>query len=105
MVVGYRLRVVLGAPGSHIMAFDQDRWVTAGHYDRRDPGTSVQQFRAVRDANLALLASLDAEQWTHAGMHSERGEESVEHMVRMAAGHDLNHVRQIEQILAGSARG
>jgi hypothetical protein len=101
IVVGYRLRAVLGAPGSPIIAFDQDRWETAGHYDRRDSHMSARQFRAVRDANLALLTLLDAAQWTHAGVHSERGEESIEHMVRMAAGHDINHVRQIEQILTG----
>jgi hypothetical protein len=34
-------------------------------------------------------------------MHSERGVETIEHMVRMFAGHDLNHIAQIEQILAG----
>ena len=32
-------------------------------------------------------------------MHSERGQESVEHIARMMAGHDLNHLHQIEQIL------
>jgi len=33
------------------------------------------------------------------GVHSERGVETVEHIVRMFAGHDLNHIRQIERIL------
>jgi len=37
--------------------------------------------------------------WKHCGMHSERGQESIEHIVRMFAGHDLNHLQQIEQIL------
>jgi hypothetical protein len=32
-------------------------------------------------------------------MHSERGEESVETIAAMMAGHDINHVRQIEHIL------
>jgi hypothetical protein len=35
------------------------------------------------------------------GMHQERGQESVAHIVKMAAGHDLNHLRQIEAILKG----
>jgi hypothetical protein len=30
--------------------------------------------------------------------HPERGEETVEHIVRMFAGYDLNHIRQIERI-------
>jgi hypothetical protein len=32
-------------------------------------------------------------------MHSERGQETIEHIVRMFAGHDLNHLRQVEVIL------
>jgi len=99
VVVGWRVRLILGAPGAPIQAFDQDSWVEALHYDKRSPRESLAQLRALRDANLALYKSLSAEQWKHYGMHSERGQESVEHIVRMIAGHDLNHMRQIEQIL------
>jgi hypothetical protein len=98
IVIGYRLRLILGSPGTSIAGYDQDRWVTSGHYDRRDPQKSVELFRVLRDANLALLESLDPGQWQHYGVHSERGEESIEDVVRMTAGHDLNHLRQIEQI-------
>lgn len=97
IVIGFRLRMVLGAPGTPITAYDQDSWVTSGHYEKRDPRKSVELFRVVRQANLALLKSLTAEQWKHYGMHSERGQETVEHIVRMTAGHDLNHLQQIER--------
>src|SRR5229473_3306770 len=100
IVGGFRIRLVLGAPGTPIMGFDQDAWVISGHYAKRDPRKSVEQFRAVREANLALLKSLTPEQWKHFGMHSERGQESVEHIAKMFAGHDLNHLRQIEAILS-----
>jgi hypothetical protein len=103
IVGGFRMRLILGAPGTPIAAFDQDSWVTSGHYEKRDPRKSVEQFRAVREANLALLKSLTPEQWKHYGMHSERGQETIEHIVRMFAGHDLNHLQQIERIL--SAKG
>jgi DinB superfamily len=100
IVGGFRIRMILGAPGTPIPAFDQDAWVTSGHYDKRDPRKSVQQFRVLRESNLALLKSLTPDQWRHHGIHSERGEETVEHIVRMFAGHDLNHIQQIERILA-----
>jgi hypothetical protein len=32
-------------------------------------------------------------------VHAERGEESVAHVGRLYAGHDLNHLTQIEAIL------
>jgi DinB superfamily len=99
VVVGWRVRSVLGAPGIAIQAFDQDAWTQALHYDKRDPRESIAQIKAVRAANLALYKSLTPEQWKHYGIHSERGQESVEHIARMIAGHDLNHIQQIEAIL------
>ncbi len=99
IVGGFRMRLILGAPGTPIAAFDQDSWVTSGHYEKRDPRKSVEQFRVSREANLALLKSLTPEQWKHYGMHSERGQETIEHIVRMFAGHDINHLQQIERIL------
>jgi hypothetical protein len=32
-------------------------------------------------------------------MHAERGQESIERILQMMAGHDINHLKQIEQIL------
>ena len=100
IVRGWRMRQILGAPGTPIQAFDQDSWAAAGHYERRDPRKSLEQFRVLREANIALLKSLTPEQWKHHGMHAERGVETIEHIVRMNAGHDINHTRQIERILA-----
>lgn len=99
IVGGFRLRFILGSPGAPIVAYDQDRWVTSGHYEKRDPQKSLELFRALREANLALVDSLTPEQWTQYGIHSERGQESIEHIVRMFAGHDINHLQQVESIL------
>src|SRR5580698_9365102 len=90
IVIGWRMRSILGAPGTPIQAFDQDAWVRTGHYEKRDPRKSLEQHRVLREANLALLKSLSAEQWNDYGQHSERGQESIERIVRMLAGHDLN---------------
>jgi hypothetical protein len=99
IVLGYRVRAILGAPGTPIQAFDQDSWAEAGHYAQRNPRQSLEQLGALREGNLALYKSLTSEQWKHFGIHSERGQESVEHIARMMAGHDLNHLQQIERIL------
>src|SRR6266852_2946274 len=99
IVIGFRIRSILGAPGTPIAAYDQDSWATSGHYDKRDPRKSVEQFSVVREANLALLKSLTPGQWKQYGMHSERGQETIEQIVRMTAGHDINHLQQIERIL------
>ena len=100
IIVGFRLRLILIAPGTPIVAVDQDASVTSGHYEKRDPRKSVEHFRAVREANLVLLKSLTPQQWKHYGIHSERGKETIKDIVLMYAGHDINHLRQIERILS-----
>ena len=104
LVGGYRIRAILGAPGSQIIGFDQDGWVTALHYEKRNLRKSFEQYRALREANLALLRTLTPEQWKQHGIHNERGAETVETIVRMFAGHDLNHFQQIERILAAKKK-
>lgn len=99
LVGGFRMRLILGAPGTPLVAFDQDAWVIALHYDKRDTRKALEQFRVLRDANLALLKSLTPKQWKQQGMHAERGPESIETIVKMFAGHDINHTKQIEAIL------
>jgi len=100
LVVGYRIRTILGAPGTPIPAFDQDAWAATMRYEKRDPRKSFARFCALRENNLALLKTLTPEQWEHHGMHAERGKETVAHIARMMAGHDINHLSQIERILA-----
>lgn len=56
------------------------------------------EFRAVRAGNLRLIRSLEAAERRRVGLHSERGEEAVEHLIRMYAGHDLLHLNQIARI-------
>jgi uncharacterized damage-inducible protein DinB len=99
IVIGWRMRSILGDPGTAVQAYDQNAWVMAGHYEKRDPRKSIELQRSVREANLALLKTLSPEQWKQFGQHAERGKESIEHIVRMVAGHDINHIQQIERIL------
>jgi hypothetical protein len=99
IVIGWRMRSILGDPGTSVQAYDQNAWVVSGHYEKRDPHKSIELQRMVREANLALLKSLSPDQWKQFGQHAERGQESIEHIVRMVAGHDINHIHQIEGIL------
>ena len=58
--------------------------------------------RVLREANLAMLKALPKNLWENYGMHQERGKETIAHIVRMFAGHDLNHLAQVEHIRKGS---
>ena len=97
IVIGYRIRLILGANGTPIQPFDQDAW--AVRYAGMPASQSLEVFRVVRAANVALLRSLTAGQWEQYGMHAERGQESIAQIARMSAGHDLNHLKQLESML------
>jgi hypothetical protein len=104
IVVAWRLRAILAAPGTPIQAYDQDALAAARNYAKHDPRKSLEQFRAIREANLAFYKALSPEQWKHHGMHAERGEETLERILHMMAGHDVNHALQIERILKPKKR-
>jgi DinB superfamily len=98
IVVSWRMRSVIGANRITIQPFDQDVWTSVFQYAKRDPQQSLAVFRVLRQNNLAMLKRLPRETWDHYGMHLERGKETVSHMARMLAGHDTNHLRQVEGI-------
>ena len=99
LVYGFRGRMVLSEDRPVLQGFDQDRWATTGQYRSADWEVAFNQLKSLRTANLRLWRSLSREELERVGMHTERGEESIIHMLRLGGGHDLVHRRQIERIL------
>jgi hypothetical protein len=58
----------------------------------------VDRFAVLRDSHLLMLRQLTPQQLKRVGVHAERGEESVEHLVKLYAGHDILHLNQIDRI-------
>jgi DinB family protein len=98
IVASWRMRAILGANGTPIQPFDQDAWASVFQYAERDPKESLELFRVLRNNNLAMLKALPRESWDSYGMHAERGKETIAHLARMFAGHDTNHILQVERI-------
>ena len=99
IAVGFRLRQALAENDHVIQPFDQDLW--AARYGDVDGEAAARSFCAVRRWNLDLIRTLTPEEMARPVMHPERGMESVEIIVKMLAGHDLNHVAQLEEIVGG----
>jgi hypothetical protein len=98
IVASWRMRSILGANGTAVQAFDQDAWASVFQYGERDVKQSLDVFRVLRENNLIMLKALPRERWDNYGMHAERGQETIAHLARMFAGHDTNHVLQVERI-------
>ena len=98
VVASWRMRSVIGENGITIQPFDQDAWASVFEYQKRDAKLSLETFRVLRENNLAMLKEIPKQTWDNYGMHLERGKESIAHLTRMFAGHDTNHVLQVERI-------
>ena len=100
LVWGYRLRRVLAEDRPVLHGYDQDLWADRLGYLTADPAASLQRFTVLRGSHVTLLEGLSPEAGQRAGVHPERGEETVTHMLRLYAGHDLAHLQQVARILS-----
>ncbi|MCZ6765809.1 MAG: DinB family protein [bacterium] len=105
LVWAYRIRLVIAEDRPELRGFDQDLWAQGLRYRDGETRRALEQFEVLRELNLELLDGLDPATFERVGIHSERGEESLALMVRLYAGHDLVHLRQLARILAAGDSG
>jgi hypothetical protein len=98
LVWGYRVRMVLAHDRPPLTGYDQDLWADRLRYNESDPEQALAEFALLRQSNLRLLRRASREDLMRVGVHAERGEESVALMIRLYAGHDLLHLRQLDRI-------
>lgn len=98
LVGGFRLRMVMSHDRPALAGYDQDLWAARLKYRDADLQASRDQFAVLRRANLRIWASLTPADLRRVGLHSERGEESLERLRKLYAAHDLLHLRQLERI-------
>lgn len=103
IVFGHRIRTIWADDRPPIIGIDQDKWVAAQRYNDRDPAELAEQFAHVRSANLASYRQIPAEAYGRAGVHSERGEESIADILGYNAGHDLWHIAQFTRYARAAA--
>ncbi len=102
LVWGYRLRMMLAHERPSITGYDQDLWAERLRYDEADPADAIAEFGTLRRSNLRLLERATPSDMARVYVHAERGEERVDHLVKLYAGHDLLHLRQLDRIHVGS---
>jgi uncharacterized damage-inducible protein DinB len=100
MVSTWRYRQMIEQSGITLTSFNQDEWARLGDYAATEPKESLEMLRILRKKNLQMFARLTPEEWQCFGMHSERGKMTVEDLMRQIAGHDLNHIAQVREMVA-----
>jgi CO/xanthine dehydrogenase FAD-binding subunit len=96
LVFAFRLRQTLAEDHHVVQPMDQDKW--AANYDAFGARAAFEVFTAVRKWNLALLAVIPPALMSKPVTHPERGPMTFQVLVETMAGHDLNHLKQLESI-------
>jgi uncharacterized damage-inducible protein DinB len=96
LVFSFRLRQALAEDHPTIQPFDQERW--AARYANVDMASGLRLFSAARDWNLLLIDDLIPGERERKTTHPERGTMTFWTIVETMAGHDINHLQQIERL-------
>ena len=101
LVFSFRLRQTLAMPSPVIQPFDQDEW--AKRYAAYDIASALEMFRAARGWNVKLIGGLSEADWQREMTHPERGTMTFQTVVETMAGHDNNHLQQLQSVLKSKA--
>jgi hypothetical protein len=103
IVFSFRLRQTLAPelnqPHTIIQPFDQDAWAKRYHAYQFEPALAL--FQAARNWNLLFLNTISHDDRHRPTTHPERGTMTFWTIVETMAGHDINHLQQIERLAAG----
>ncbi len=101
IVFAFRLRQTLAEDTPTIQPFNQEKW--AATYPGIKAGQGLGVFTSVRRWNLHLIQNELPAAADRKVIHPERGTMTFQTIVETMAGHDLNHIGQLERI-AGQIR-
>lgn len=101
LAFGWRIRNVVATPGVALQWWDEHVWSVRLAYSRMPVRVSLESFAKQRRANLRVLGLLpDSARRRAFGEHPKRGRQTLEDFVVMEAAHDINHLMQVEALLA-----
>jgi uncharacterized damage-inducible protein DinB len=98
LVFAFRLRQTLAEDNPTIQPFDQEKW--AAHYRSIPANQALDVFAALRGWNLQLLRTVMPQAAARPLTHPERGAMTFQTIIETMAGHDLNHIGQLQRIAA-----
>jgi hypothetical protein len=97
VVFAFRLRQTLAEDAPTIQPFDQDKW--AATYPGITASQALAVFSALRGWNLLLIRAALPEAADRPVTHPERGVMTFQTLVETMAGHDLNHLGQLQRMV------
>jgi uncharacterized damage-inducible protein DinB len=89
-IFAYRLLRFARADETPLAGFDENTYVPAGQFEDRTLESLLQEFAAVRQATIALVAGLPDDGWSRSGLAND-SPISARAIAYIIAGHELHH--------------
>jgi hypothetical protein len=98
-----RVQLLLEQNNPFLPGKDTDPWAVQRHYVRQDGIQALHKFTTARLELLDLLEAVQPEDWNRPARHAIFGPTWLAELVRINAGHDRLHVRQVEGALSATS--
>jgi hypothetical protein len=95
-VFAYRALRIARGDQTPLPGFDQDPYIVAAGFDRRDWNGLIDEFEVVRRSTVMLLDGLDAEAFARRGTASNNPV-TVRALAFVIAGHELHHMKIVRE--------
>ena len=95
LAFAFRLRQTLAEDNHVIQPFDQEKW--AATYAGISAEQALAAFTALRQWNLLLIGTAMPNAANKPVLHPERGTMTFQTIIETMAGHDLNHLAQLQK--------
>lgn len=89
-IFSYRLLRIAREDATPIEGFDENTYVPAGRFRERTLESLIEEFTAIRQASIALIAGLPDEAWSCSGV-ANNGPVSARAVAYIIPGHEIHH--------------
>lgn len=93
-----RIRLMLFEDTPTLLAYDQDRFANGWIREQEPFEETLERFRVLRRSTVRLLRNSPEHDLRRVGNHTERGVQTPADYLIILAGHDINHLSQLEGI-------
>ncbi len=98
MVMGCRARWIAFEKHPTLVPYDQEKWAAGRAREHEPLSETLERFRLLRRSQLRLFRRASATDLRRTGFHPERGVVTLRVQLETLAGHDLNHLAQIQRL-------
>jgi hypothetical protein len=100
MVMGCRARWIAFEDHPTLVPFDQEKWAAGRAREKESVTETIERFRLLRRSQVRLFRHASKKDFRRTGLHPERGVVTLRVQLETLAGHDLNHLKQIQRLAA-----